>query len=578
MTSSVAITQKQAAIAREAISRQSEAMLLFRADERQIPCLQCERRETLIRGGNRSGKSTLAAVRFAAQATDRPVLGPDGEPYYQRRKDQQGRALTMWVVGIQLNHIGQTVHRLLFRSGLFKVIRDKKTKQWRAYREWDEEDRERRDEAKPSAPLIPQRYINPKSWSWENKSERQFTKVEIWDPSDHKKILAEIYAFASSSEVKQGDPVDEIWIDEAIKYAGHYAEWQARLIDRDGRITWSSWPRMSNDALVRLSERAKACKELEDDDPDKTVEEFVYTMSGNPHIPAKAKQAALSGWSEDERKARDLGHFLTDGLLIYPTYSKNVHCALAPEKENDDEIGRILRERRGEPPDNWTRYLILDPGTVKPGVLFAAVPPPVYGDYIVPYDEIYVRRINAEQLADRVLPKVQGHVFEEFIIDFRMARQTPSGMGLSVGSNYSKAFEARNIRCSRTGTNFSYGSDNIVARWGMMHQALSVRHNGTTRIRIYNDRCPNLVKQMQQYMKKQEQGVPVDKPDPHQKDDLVVCLEYLVSKNPQWHDPGQSDLGGSAAYQRYREIERRRASRNEKSADNSIHAGPGFAA
>lgn len=580
------VTHSQAAAAAELAKRRSDALGLFRLlPGKQEAVAHCKVRETLIRGGNRSGKSTLAAMRFAAIATDRPIYDSKGRPIEMRLPHQKGRPLTMWLVGYKNDHIGQTLHRLLFRPGLFKVIRDKNTNLWRAFRPWDADDKAREDQAKPSPPLIPPRFIKPGSWSWESKSERVFTKVEIIRPGTNE-VIAEIYAFSSMGEVKAGDPVDEIWIDEAIKFPKHYEEWQARIIDRRGRITWSSWPRITNMALVKLTQRAREEeRELAKTAPEEigkrlTVREFVLTMSENPHLSEDAKADALQGWTEDERRARDQGEYLTDNLRMYPKFSRMVHTAVAVSDDDDDLVSEVLRENNGEPPDDWTRELILDPGTAFPAILLGAVPPPdPFGSYLVVYREINRPRYDADELAEIVLAETHGYHFERFIVDPHAARQKPMGFGGTVGGNYSRAFAARGLTCRQSGSQFTPGSDDVDARIRMVQAVMTIRRNGRPKLRVYVPGCPALCDQLENYLKAVDANEqPLEKPATGQRIDLAQCLEYWVSRDPQYVEPPVvSDMRsgpGWAAYQKF--VAKRK--RSEGESKSTVTCGPPSAA
>ena len=103
------------------------------------------------------------------------------------------------------------------------------------------------------------------------------------------------------------------------------------------------------------------------------------------------------------------------------------------------------RQNNWQPPSNWTRELILDPGTSKPAVLFVAIPPPTLGEYYVVYDELYPGRADADQLAKMIKVKMQGYPFYRFIIDQRAGKQTPMGFKISIAENYARAFEENNI-------------------------------------------------------------------------------------------------------------------------------------
>lgn len=555
---------REASAAKEIFAREFEALKMFRAMPHQDDFFQCKSTEVLARGGNRSGKSTVAAVRFAATALDRPVILSNGEEVTQRLEWQKDRPLLMWVIGYQDNHIGQTIYRLLFRGGLFKIIRDADTGVWRSYRPWDKADIERHMEAKPSPPLIPGRYIKPgrDGWSFKNKGAREFEVCRLLNGT-------EIYAFPSTGEPKAGDPVDEIWIDESIKYPQHISEWQARLSDRRGRLLWSSWPAQSNAGLRRMSDRAKEYKDIFD--PNPPVREFVFRFSDNPFISAEAKKERLEAWDENERRARDLGEFVTDQLLVYPRFNKLIHCAYTDDPSEDDALAKVLRQRNGEPPDEWTRELILDPGTSHPAVLMCAVPPASLGDFVVPYDEIYIPRLDADQLASQVRLKSDGYVFERFIIDGHAARAKPMGFGVTIGANYQRAFESNNLRSRATGSNFTAGSDDILGRIGLVQSWLNIRGNGTTKLRIVTQRCQNLVQQMESYYKSQHGDIISEKPASRQKADLVVCLEYWASRSPQFVSLDKRPRKLSSAEKFYRNL----IGRKKKAGDNSIYCGVG---
>jgi len=189
--------------------RRNMAVSMFRPMEHQEPFFRLYAREQLLRGGVRAGKSACAAENFALTAMDMSITLNDGTTIPMRQPHQKGKCLRMWVIGYDSKHIGQTIYRLLFRKGLFKIIKDEQTGLYRSYRPWDADDKKREKESKDSPPLIPSRYIKPNSWDWENKKGKEFKSVVIRDPVTDVD-LAEIYAFSSKADPKAGDPVDFI--------------------------------------------------------------------------------------------------------------------------------------------------------------------------------------------------------------------------------------------------------------------------------------------------------------------------------------------------------------------------------
>ena len=72
------ITTTEAKALKELSLRQCDALDIFRPMKYQEPIFLAGSTETLGRGGNRSGKSTCMAARFAAIARDMPITLEDG--------------------------------------------------------------------------------------------------------------------------------------------------------------------------------------------------------------------------------------------------------------------------------------------------------------------------------------------------------------------------------------------------------------------------------------------------------------------------------------------------------------------
>lgn len=570
-------------IAAELARRQRDGVSMFRAlspdmDERfpnQVGLFESQASEILIRGGNRSSKSMCAAMLFASIARDKPICSWDGRLIETRRPWQKGKPLRMWIIGLQLNHIGQTIYRLLFKAGAYKIIRDLKTQEFRAYRPWDPSDASRYSETKPSFPLIPASDIEQKGWSWHQKASRQFEVC-------HLKNGTEIWTFASTADVKQGDPVDVIWIDEAIQNPDHYEEWQMRLPDVKGRIFWSSWPRKGNPALVRLTERAAEQKEemLRGLRSRLNVEEFLFTFSGNPFIDDEEKQKVREGLSEEQLRARDFGEYDLDNMKIYPWFDTSIHRAMGRIPQEDDAIGKILRENNGIPPNDWTHELILDPGTAKPAILLCAVPPPELWDenepYYVAYREFYKARQTAENLAADISAFARSHMitFHRFIIDGQAARITPMGFAGTVGDQYSKAFEKYGLFCEQSGQYFTPGSPDFSQRVMVVENWLRMR-NSRPQLRIVVEHCKSLVWQMTHNQKHVTENRVEEKEAKNQFNDVRVCLEYWASRKPEYAKQRHARRRVETGYERYRKWVGDRL--GQKAQPVGVSFGPGVA-
>lgn len=554
METTAELKVRLANVSAEKSRRQQEALRLYRPMNSQIDFHESCASERIVRGGNRSGKSMSAFAETASAATGIPITGPNGAPLPS--KYPTDRPLLIWVIGYDQRHIGGTVYRMLFNPGAFRIIKDLKTEEWRVWRPWEKEDQDREDECKDAPPLIPKRLINPQGWAWENKSERVFTVCRLRNGT-------EIHAFSSKAEPKQGDPVDLIHIDEDIEYSKHVAEWQARLSDRKGKLIWSVWPHSKNDALIQMSERATEQNNL--DSPD--VHEIVLKFSDNPYIDQDEKRKRIEAWQKkgaDEVRARDQGEFVLDTMLMYPNFNIDDHGTPMEDPSQDDYIDDLLRQTNGEPPKDWTRYLVLDPGHAVNAVLFAAVPPPshLYPPMVVIYDELYLRQIDAYTVAEEVQKKAKGKIFESFMIDNRAGRQTPMGFNKTVKQQYSDAFSKKRLQSRQTGSQFLSGSDNVAAGVGLVREWLHIYPGKRSRLRVVRNKTPWLQREFVLYRKRMTRDEVHDEPV-SKNDHLMDCLRYLASYNPQYHKPEKMPDQWSAAYTAFKDWHKARERQNE---------------
>jgi hypothetical protein len=533
-----------AAVIAERRARDEEALSLFRAMPSQVGFIESLASERLVRGGNRSGKSTIAAVEIASAACRRPVNGPDGKPL--RMKYPTNRPLTIWIIGLGETHIGDTLYRLLFLPGAFYCIKDEETGKLRAWNPSDPKDMAREADKVQAPPLIPPRLVPEGAFAWKNKAARIFTSVTLANGTI-------IHAYSSNADVKVGDPVDLIWVDEDIVYPAYVAEWQARLSDRKGRLVWSSWPRTANPALMSMTKRAKEQRTREKPD----VAEWILKFSDNPHIDADEKRKRLEGWSPEERQARDNGEYVLDGVLMYPSFSEDVHCTPKANAFEQDEVDRLLIERAWQPPRDWTRYLFLDPGHSCTAVLFVAVPPPELGDYVVFYDELYLKGYDADGCAERVLQKIAGYRFYKFTIDFRMGRQHGPGIGKTYRDIYAEAFARKGLNSVVTGSSFAFSSDDVPAGILAFRSWLTVRPSGRPRLRVVKPNCRNWIDEVTTYRKHIEKTEATELPASGQADHLMDTSRYAAMDGCRYvavADDGTGGMDPGEAFRRYQSM------------------------
>ena len=520
------LTPDQARALLSARANRPTALSLFRPTESQEQLFKWMERddiiEILVSGSNRAGKSLCAAAAFASIILNEPIIFRDGSKHNMRPARWQNEALKVWIVGYDWKHIGKTMHRLLFQNGLFKVIRDQVTGKWRAWDPTRPGESEQMALTRPSPALITMRDIvgGEDGMVWENKKGNQVASCEL------KHDGTKLEFFASTGARPQGDPVHAIWIDEHIEDGKWFNELKVRLLDYRGRLMWTAWADTEpSDEMSGLAERAKSQDGLSGQTS------YAVTLKGrdNPYTTGKHRDAVFAAMDDDEQLARDEGIMNAGRWRVYARFDKYTHCALRREADADDALAKAIREHNCIPPD-WTRYLILDPGTINPAVLFVAIPPPQFGDFVVPYDELYLHYVSAKPLAEAIAAKTKGQLFEDFIIDSHAARQTPMGFDGTIGMNYEKEFAAARLRCRRHGSRFSFGSDQVHTRIMRTQGSMNLRLDGKPRLRLFG--CPILTKQLENYRwARDPKGNPTDEPAKTQKVDVAQCLEYFLSRD-----------------------------------------------
>lgn len=538
-------------------ARRFDGLRMLRVTREQAEILRDPCSEILLTGSNRGGKTLLAAARFASICRDIPVMTVDGEEIDCRLPHQKDRGLLTWVIGDHLKHIGQTLYRVLFKPGLFSIVQDKRTGWWRA---WNPvmfpEDRDcPRSARKPAPPLIPgfnlMRDIDPASdileVAWYHANLNQFESVTL-------KNGTQIMAYANSSEVKQGDPVDEIWMDENLVYDEYYDEYVMRLLDNAGRMCWSTISRDESAAFCQVDDRATQQEEEvargERKPEDVTTRCHRVTLAKNPFIGDKEKAEASERLSGERAQLVRIQGVRSDRVIaIYSEFSSDFHCVKYADASMNDKITEALEANNWQPPANWTRELILDPGTVKPAVLFGTVPPPEFWDhhepYFILYNEIFIRRLDAYQIAARIAEIEHDPTFERMIIDGQAAQQTPMGFSFTIGRQYANAFDSKKIRSISSGgiAHFIPGDTDFKQRSTRVRTALRMRQCGRPQLRIVAARCPETIKQMTRNRRKTDnQGNPLEDPADKQVDDLRVCVEYWLSRHPTYVEPPKSEM------------------------------------
>ena len=489
---------------------EKESLGLYEPQDIQAQYHACTAPNVILIGGTRAGKTLCGCVEDA-----RCVTNQDPHKKYPKKG-------VLMLLGYGWNHVGRVFYPMLFLPGAFRIIRDLKTGQWRAFRPWTEEDREREGEAEDAPPLIPPRLYDPKDIAWEAKGQNQFVRVKL-------KTGWEVWAFSSESDPRtaQGFRVNRIHVDEDLSDERWIGELTSRKAQDKGVLHWTAVPHSKNESMLRLVEFAE--KEKDEKNPKCVM--FRLPFLANKHIDEEAKKTALAEWAnegEDVLRMRSEGEFTYDTVQMYPSFSVAVHGFKRSELPNR------------EVPKDWTRFAAIDPGHQVLGVLFGAIPPT--NDMVLAYDELYLQQCDAEKFGDEMLKKTSGYSFYAFIIDAHGARLRDIGGGVNVWDQYQHALAKRRVSCELSGHSFSAGCDVIPTRAEAMRLSLRIDpKTGKPKFRILVDDDPELpgkmtpaiphfVRTMKRYRKKQDaQGRVMDEPNTRGDVHMAQVGEYLIS-------------------------------------------------
>jgi hypothetical protein len=252
------------------------------------------------------------------------------------------------------------------------------------------------------------------------------------------------------------------------------------------------------------------------------------------------------------------GEFTHESTLMYPTFNTSVHV--------------IPRSELMTIPDDWTRYVAIDPGHTVMAALFGAVPP---GEkFLLIYDELYIRDCNALIFGEHFAKKAEAQSFWSFILDMHGGRLRDIGGGRLPHELYSEELRKRNIRSRASGYGFIPGSDDIPARTAMVRQMLHIRGDGTTKLKFWEGACPNLLRELKRYRKKTTtlNGQTYVTDEPQTRGEVHACqvLEYLCAYEPKYHQPPKV-FGPRTWIDKYLTD---KARRKRSSSDSCIVLGP----
>lgn len=561
------------------------ALSVYRPSLKQEAFHLSKAQQKIIRGGRQSGKSICASAEFASRITGLPIIGRDGKPLNTGwRPPSKEHPYTAWVIGWDEDHIGQTIHRLLFQEGArnsVRVIRDQKTSEYRIWSFADPADKVLEDQSQLAGPMIPEEMID--HWAWDSSAQKVFEACYLTNG-------AVIYAFPSSARhPKQGEAVDLIWIDEDIQHPDHYIEWRYRLGLRSGSILWSVWPHQENTALLDLLDAAEEQRGSE----NASVEEFQLISSENEWIPQDQRRLMLTELRDEEQIRRhDRGEIVMNRLYMYD-FSRDIHLLRKrkpgeipqPPKTPRDVLETIY-SNGSKFPRSWTRYLAIDPSHQRTAVLSFVVTPEMFmdveiGHRVVVEWDVIAQRAKASDLCKQLKPLMEGYDYEAFVMDQNKGRQTNTGEGRTTFQVYEDAFEEIGLKSRRTKYGFYKGCNIPTKRQNTVREWLAASWGGLPQLLFCDQHTAACQWEVYRYMKKQmSDGTIIDEAANPRKFDAMAALEYGVEFL-------RTPIESGTAFQVYRPDFTQTPDWAKKVLDDTepnkrrgqqIHLGPGLAA
>jgi hypothetical protein len=482
----------------------------------------------ILVGANRSSKTLTASAELAMA-----FMGCDP---YDKHPKKNGMAL---VVGLELDEIAM-IWAKMTREGEFKLIPDEHTGELRAVRpnpldqtRLDPYDFAYREKWTDAPPLIPERSIKSVAWEDKKKGTPRFAEFtsgwrSLWR--------------SSRTIPPRGFHWNFVMLDEEMANPDFYFEAVRGLVglhelpQHAPKLVWSATAQSSNPQLYDLQQKAKSGEER--------VSEYEMLFMENPYISDEEKAAFCEALTDEEKEVRVYG--------ISAFGRRHVYTMFEPMGSHSCESFKI--------PDDWSRYVFLDPGRRHCGTAIIAIPPDEKHAYVV--DVFEVQNGDADIWAHEIKERTGTTRFEAFVIDKRMGIETPVSMGENVATQYWKALDRVGIKPRMLGnlSGFYPGLDQPLAREEALIRWMKRRDSGpyagTPYLQVFRGRFPMLERQI-------KHAAYDDKVPPKRlklREDLLVAVEYAAAFNPRYRPPMRVDeVESHPVYEQYmRKLERSR--------------------
>jgi hypothetical protein len=520
-------------VARQYLSRKFEGINLYLPLPIPAQFHACNAEKRIVTGSNRSSKTFSVAAETA-----RAWLGCDP---FKKYRPTEGNSI---FVGLDLDHCAM-FWRKATMEGEFSIIPDEHTGMWRAVRpdpkdprHIDPYDLAYQERWRNAPPLIPSKAYDV-AWEDKNKGIPRYVRF--------RRTGWRCLFRSSEGKAAQGDAFDLAIFDEEQSSLDWYYEVIRGLVGRHvpngwhPKLVWSATSQVANIELATLRDRAAA--------GDGGVKQFDLLMWDNPYFTDASKAEFEASLPEDERQTRIHGVPAMQLRRIYPTYNPQV----------DVEDGGHGCEPFEIDPAKFSRYVIIDPGIKHCVALFVAIDE--NEKHATVYDAVDLKGATASVCASEIKLREKGRPFEAFVIDARMAGQSPmTQYKTTVAQEYWTALMKAECRPRQRGPFYGFypSNNDIEARCECLRSWMELRGTdspfaGTPVLRVMRGIVPTLDRQIRMASsdpKNDKKRLKLEKV----ACDHLDALEYAAAFRPRYHTP--ADLipaDDSPALKQYRE-------------------------
>jgi len=201
---------------------------------------------------------------------------------------------------------------------------------------------------------------------------------------------------------------------------------------------------------------------------------FHCTLEDNPYLRNTAYAKQLEGLPVDQRKAYRDGDWLSFVGSVFPDFNFHVHtCPEFPV------------------PLSWTRWRSGDDGYRAPAAIYWMITNRDLDDCVFIIRELYRAQLTPAELSEQVL-RIDRELtgFEQWsgVLDSAAWANTGSS------GDGSRAEQMNRLKCRWSPAEKGQGS--IAAGLSAIHSRLQTRADGGVGLKIFRDRCPNLIREL----------------------------------------------------------------------------------